>query len=227
MKFSCLFIVVAAMSSLVKAVPLTMASNPNDYVETYADGSKTPSIHLHVRVEEGGYDATAKVTVDGYTASNKDGNYMYMEFDPTAGSMASSGLQTGIDNPETDKSKTTGIVLNKHEHKNKPQENDWNVATHLRRLAANIEAANEILDEHIHVNRRKAAVVVGDKVDFGRASSYGIVCGGAIAFATNAIVYINIVTSGTFSTGDGAMVLGDVDTFGAISLVQMEISTVL
>ena len=122
MKFACLFIVAAAaaMASLVSAVPLTIAPNPNDYVETNADGSKTPPIHLLGRGEEGGNDAAVEVTVDGYTVSNKDGNYMYVEFDPTAGSMVSSGFQAGTDNPETDKSKTTGKTLDKHEHENKP-----------------------------------------------------------------------------------------------------------
>ena len=76
MKFPCLFILAAAMASLVKLVPLTVALNPNDYVETYLDGSKTPSIHLRGRGEEGGYDAIVEVTLDGYTVSNKDGNYM-------------------------------------------------------------------------------------------------------------------------------------------------------
>ena len=116
MKFACLFIVVAAMASLVTAVPLTMAPNPNGYVETNADGSKTPPTHLLGRGDDG-YDATVEVAVDGYTV--KDGNYVYMEFDPTSGSMVSSGLLAGTDNPETDKSKTTGKTLDKHEHENK------------------------------------------------------------------------------------------------------------
>ena len=223
MKFTCLFIVPAAMTSLVKAVPLTMAPNPYDYVETNADGSKTPPIHLG-RVEKGGYDATVEVTVDGYTVSNKDGNYMYMEFDPTAGSMVSSGLQAGTDNPEMDKSKTTGKTLDKHEHENKPKRKAKNIAAHLRRLIANIEEANGVPNEHRRVNRHKAEEVQTAQVqtrklvDFGSGNSYGMACQGAIAFGANTILYGNIVTTGAFIVGDDSVVFGDIDAIGAVFL---------
>ncbi|KAL7440719.1 hypothetical protein ACHAXH_006460 [Discostella pseudostelligera] len=90
-----------------------MPPNPNSYVQTNKDGSVTPPLFLRGSWDRGG---AVEVTEEGYTVSKVHGNYMYMEFDSTTGTMVSSGLVAGEDDPKTATSETSGMMLTTNEH---------------------------------------------------------------------------------------------------------------
>ena len=155
----------SAMASIATALPHTMSANPNVYSEKNADGSRTPLLRLYGRGESGGYDATVEVTEDGFTVKKMNGNYMYMEFEPRTNQLISSGLTAGRDDPRSDKSKATGMMLNQNEHKImlSKGKNPDNIETNQRHLIARIEEDNGIPNEHSHVARRRTPVLGNKK----------------------------------------------------------------
>jgi len=104
------------VASLIDALPNVMHASPMEYSGQNKDGSRTPRIRLFGSGEAGGYLDTFEATVDGYTVSMIDNDYMYMEFDEKNGKMVSSGLVAGKDDPSTTKSKTSGKKIGKYEH---------------------------------------------------------------------------------------------------------------
>jgi len=100
---------VTATTPLTKAYPMVMPPNPNSYSQINADGSRTPLIRLVGRHEAGENDAALEVTLDGFAVSRVNGNYMYLERDERSGTMISSGLIAGHDDPRIAKSKKTGF----------------------------------------------------------------------------------------------------------------------
>jgi hypothetical protein len=67
-------------------------------------------------------------------------------------------------------------------------------------------------------NNPNPTLTVSNKVNFGSADSHGMACGGAIILSANAIVHSSIITNGALTTGDGAMIFGDIDCVEPISL---------
>ncbi|KAL7426951.1 hypothetical protein ACHAXH_001136 [Discostella pseudostelligera] len=112
-----LLLMIVASTSSARSLPMTMPPNPNSYVETNEDGSVTPPLYLLGNGE-------IEVTEEGYTVSKIHGNYVYMEFDPTTGTMVSSGLVAGKDDPTTATSETSGMMLTTNEHMKLPVNND-------------------------------------------------------------------------------------------------------
>jgi hypothetical protein len=107
-------LLMSASTSLARSRPMTMMPpNPNSYVETNKDGSVTPPLFLRGSWDRGG---AVEVTEEGYTVSKVHGNYEYMEFDSTTGTMVSSGLVAGEDDPKTATSETSGMMLTTNEH---------------------------------------------------------------------------------------------------------------
>ena len=162
--FLLLLMAVTATTPLTKAYPMVMPPNPNSYSQINADGSRTPLIRLVGRHEAGENDAALEVTLDGFAVSRVNGNYMYLERDERSGTMISSGLIAGHDDPCITKSKKTGLYLKPNKYPVINQGAAKNSSMHQRRLIAQIEEANGIPEEHSYVARRRAPVL-GNKVN--------------------------------------------------------------
>lgn len=166
MKFApLLFIMAASVTTMfTQAFPMVMPPNPNSYSQINADGSRTPLIRLIGRHEAGENNAAVEETLDGFAVARVNGNYMYLERDKRSGTMISSGLVAGHDDPRISKSKRTGVYLKPNQHSDLnqgPPKNGW---MHQRRLIAQIEEVNKIPDEHSYVARRRVPVF-GNKVN--------------------------------------------------------------
>ena len=150
------------VASLIDALPNVMHASPMEYSGQNKDGSRTPRIRLFGSGEAGGYLDTFEATVDGYTVSMIDNDYMYMEFDEKNGKMVSSGLVAGKDDPSTTKSKTSGKKIGKYEH-NKVKKDKGSIKNIQRALIAKIEEANGIPVEHSHIAPRRVPVLGNKK----------------------------------------------------------------
>ena len=147
-----------------------ISPNPNWYIEKNMDGSVTPPLFLRGNAENSIHDigkniesdAIVEVTAEGYTVSRISGDYIYMQFDPALGVMASSGLVAGKDDPKSTKSKKNGMMLTKSEHEKIWAKNKkFKDAGTRRKMIAHIEDINKIPNHQSRVARR--APVLGVK----------------------------------------------------------------
>ena len=122
-------LLMSASTSLARSRPMTMMPpNPNSYVETNKDGSVTPPLFLRGNGESSGvFNVVVEVTKEGYTVSKVRGNYQYMEFNPTTGTLVPSGLVAGKDDPKTAASETSGMMLTTNEHMKLPINNEESI----------------------------------------------------------------------------------------------------